>query len=133
MRFAMLFVALFCCTTAVAQTTCPPDAPASRAWVDGYLRHSNFVAHRDSLGIHGLQPADVRLLTDTQDLSACQWMNATFGTHGSHPNWYWSAYQVGSYYVIAWRYVSTDGGISFGLTPMLIFDAQFRQVGGFAS
>jgi hypothetical protein len=137
MRFSVLLVFmgtfLFGSEEVSAQSTCPPDHPASRAWIEGYLVHANFAAHRDSLGIGGLGTSEVRLLTDSADLVACQWLVSTFGAYGSHPNWYWSAYRVGSYYAVAWRYVNTNGGIRIGLTPMLIFDTQFRQVGGFAS
>lgn len=63
----------------------------------------------------------------------CQRLVAQFGAYGTHPHWYWSAYRIRDYYFVAWRFVNTDGGFRVGLTPMLIFDQDFVQVGGFAS
>jgi hypothetical protein len=120
-------------SAAAAQSTCPPDHQASRALVNGYMTGENFVRHRQSIGVAGLTPADVRILADATDLSACQRFVSQFGAFGSHPNWYWSAYRVGDHYIIAWRYVSTDGSLRIGLTPWVILDQNFVQVGGFAS
>jgi hypothetical protein len=114
------------------QSTCPPDHPAGRAWVNGYLT-GDFGEHRRTLALDGVPTSEVRALSDVTDLAMCQRLVAQFGAYGTHPNWYWSAYRVRDYYFVAWRFVNTNGGLRVGLAPMLIFDQNFVQVGGFAS
>ncbi|HYJ78164.1 MAG TPA: hypothetical protein VEW03_00980 [Longimicrobiaceae bacterium] len=120
-------------SAAGAQSTCPPDAEGSRALIDGYMSAESFSQHRDSIGMAGLTPFHARVLTDATDLPACQRFVSQFGAFGSHPHWYWSAYKVGTFYVLAWRYVNAGGGFGIGLTPWIILDQNFAQVGGFAT
>lgn len=63
----------------------------------------------------------------------CQRLVAQFGVSGSHPHWRWSAYRVGPYYLVAWRYEPSEGTIRLGLTPWIIVDDNLVQYGGFAS
>jgi hypothetical protein len=116
-----------------AQSTCPPDHHTVRARVTTYLTHPGFAEHRQSLGLHEFPPSSARVLTDTADAATCQRLVARFGTHASQPNWRWTAYAMGDYYLISWRYVNTDGGIRIGLNPWILVDGDLREVARFAS
>lgn len=130
----LLLLAAAIPASAGAQTACAPDHPAGRARVHGYLTQDNFADHRRSLGIDGYTPAAARPLVDSTDAAVCERLLVPiFQEHRNHPNWKWSAYQVGSYYFLTWRYVNTNGGFRIGISPWFIFDRNFVQVGGFGS
>lgn len=129
----LLLMLLSASPAEVKQSTCPaPDEVAHRRAMI-YLTHPGYAEDRQPLGLDGYPPAQVRVLTDATDLAMCQRLVAQFGVSGSHPNWHWSAYKIGSYYLVSWRWESTDGSMRLGLTPWIIVDENLSQYGGFAS
>lgn len=116
-----------------AQTTCPPDHPDSRRLLSDYFTYDEFHPNRVETGLAwlGTNPATVPVLTDAANLAVCQQLTAIFGPSGSKPNWRWTAYKVTDRYLVAFRWVSTNGSGRLGFTPFYIFNAQFQQIGGF--
>jgi hypothetical protein len=115
------------------QTICPAEQRTARRRVDVFLTHADFAEDQQRLGIHGLSPAQARVLNDSTDLAMCRRLVARFGPSDGHPNWQWTAYEMGSVYLVSWWYVRTDGGIRIGRTPWLIVDEQVNDLLRFAS
>lgn len=106
-----------------AQTSiCPLDDARSRANVDRFMTSSAFAAERQRLGIDGLSPATVRVLSDSTDGAACRALNEAI-TLGARPyprlKMY---YTVGSYYLVATITVVPADRIYLGFEPLLVLD-----------
>jgi len=116
-----------------AQSTCPPDHADSRRLLSRYFTRSEFEPNRVDTGLAylGVNPATVPVLTDAANLAACQQLNAIFGASGTKANWRWTAYKVTDRYLVAFRYVGTNGERRLGFTPFYIFTSRFQQIGGF--
>jgi hypothetical protein len=110
-------------------TVCPADEEGPRAVVERLLVRSTFAAVRDSLALTGKGPADLRPLRDAVDAHACQRLTEMFGTSAQNPEWQWSAYQVGSYYMVAFRRVPHAGTPKrLGWSPLYVLDGSFNPV-----
>lgn len=108
---------------------CPADAEGTRAVAERFLVRSTFAAVRDSLALTGKGPADLRPLNDAADAHACQRLTEMFGTPAQNSDWRWSAYQIGNYYMVAFRRVRQEGSPKrIGWSPFYVLDLGFTPV-----
>ena len=112
-----------------SHSSCPADDPGPRAVAERFLTRSTFASVRDSLAVTGKGPADLRPLTDTADAAACHRLVEMFGPPSQNPAWRWSAYQIGRYYVVAFRRVRQTGTLNVvGWSPLYVLDTGFNPV-----
>lgn len=109
-------------------TPCPADHPDSRKLVNLYLTLQGFSADRSALGLYNTSTSSVRILSDATDAAVCQSFADQIATSGSGPGWQWTAYQVGSYYFVAFR--RADTAPHMGHVPLYIFTTGMQQVRG---
>jgi hypothetical protein len=107
-------------------TSCPADHPDSRELVNRFLSLSGFAADRTELGLGGVSPASARVLSDASD-AVCDQFKSQIDASGT-TGWDWTAYEVGSYYFVAFR--RTDGELHLGHVPLYIFTTNMQQVRG---
>ncbi len=109
--------------------TCPTNAEGPREVVERFMVRSTFAAVRDSLAMTGKGLSDLRPLNDTVDAHVCQRLTQMFGTPVQNPDWRWSAYQIGSYYMVAFRRVREAGSPKrIGWSPLYVLDINFNPV-----
>jgi hypothetical protein len=124
-KMIVLALAALCTNppAAAAQAGCPADHPISRALTGRFLTMPAYAEDRQASGTSSYMPTQVRLLTTDADAAVCQHLAAFVQPK---PGWEWSAYQVGSVYLVAFRHVQTDGGYHMEFLPLAVLDANFN-------
>jgi hypothetical protein len=115
-----------------ASLPCPGEVPRTRALVEKLLTEPAYETARQEVNLIGVQPAQVRLLTDATDANTCWALNAKFGGAGASGRWQWSYYNVGDKYFVVMQYAQSGNTFRAGLVPLIILDGNLNQVGGYA-
>ena len=119
-------------TSSLPQGSCPADHPDSHTLSERFLSRSAYTQDRQELGLTSYTPVQVRVLTDPSDTAVCQHFVSLFGASGTNPEWFWTAYEVGGYYLVAFRRPPPAEGFRLAFTPLHVFDKSFAHVRSFA-
>lgn len=131
-RSILLGLLLLTSRAAGGQTTvCPPEHPFARRIAEKMLTSPGLAREREETGIDTLGTGDLRLLTDSRDAATCLRLNGLLGASGRYPEWRWTAYQVGTFYLISYRRLTPDGKMPHHF-PLMILDANLNQLNIFA-
>ncbi|HEX8362421.1 MAG TPA: hypothetical protein VF613_20040 [Longimicrobium sp.] len=109
---------------------CPADDPRTRAVAERFLTRRSYAAYRDTLVLAESTKTDLRPLVSGVDDAACQRLLEKFGPPAG-PDWIWSGYRLGGYYIIAYRRVLAPGRLRLGWSPLYILDLNFNGVSAF--
>jgi hypothetical protein len=112
---------------------CPPEQPDTRDMIRKLLTSPNYEPSRQEMGLVGVSPADVRLLSDPADTAACNGLHSG-GPVGESGAWRWTFYTAGGKYFIALHYVDPPGAAlqRVGFAPLFVYDSSFNRIGGYA-
>jgi hypothetical protein len=111
---------------------CPEEQPRTRGLVEKLLTATGHESSRQEMGLVGVSPASVRLLTEASDAAACNALHPG-GPVGTSGPWRWTFYTAGGKYFVAFHYVDAPGAnLRVGFKPLLVYDANFQRIGEYA-
>lgn len=139
MRFSALIAVIGSCValtvaasaTTSAQSTCPVEAPRTRAIVTRFLTEENWAPSRQENAITAT-PSNVVLLTDASDAAVCQRLRAMVQPVNSPYPQAFSYYKAGGFYFIVFRPVVPSGRTWTGFSPLLVLRSDLTVVNSFA-
>jgi hypothetical protein len=111
---------------------CPEEQPRTRRLVEKLLTATGHESSRQEMGLVGVSPANIRLLTDASDAAACNALHPG-GPVGTSGDWRWTFYMAGGRYFVSFHYVDPPGANQrIGFNPLLVYDANFQRIGEYA-
>jgi hypothetical protein len=116
-----------------AQSTCPAANSLQPEVASYFLTGDQFVMVRDSLGVGSLTPANLRLLTDSQDQAACSQLRQMIAAGGAigPSNEPWAFYTAGGFYFLVSAAEPPANRASTSLSYLAVVNPFFQLLKGF--
>lgn len=111
---------------AQAQTSCPANTPILHAAVQSFVADDRI---RSDLGLSSVNPASLRILTDSGDAATCQSLRQRLPTTVDSPYQpRWIFFTANGFYFAALIKVTSGGEYSTAPAYLWVMDGSFRTI-----
>lgn len=123
-----------------SSNVCPSDNDLTRGNVERFISHPDWSDNRTATGTSGLSLSQLKVLTDSQNSSTCQYFNSEFADTineswaDNSPAYHIVYYKAGGFYFVSIvvAQCSDPEYVSVGLSYLIVFDTSLNEIKGYS-